>query len=82
MLFSVNCTPRPLDEATGGPNLLEAPTMEQHPKIDPAVKAWLDDVLIPAMVRQYLAVSRDVVDNGVNLISSVESDRLTSEKAQ
>jgi hypothetical protein len=50
--------------------------------IDPALKAWLDNVLIPAMVRQYLAVSRDVIDNGVNAISSAESDSLTPEKTQ
>jgi hypothetical protein len=56
--------------------------MEPHSKIDPVVKDWLDNVLIPALVRQYLAVSRDVVDNGVNAISSAELDRLTSEKTQ
>ena len=56
--------------------------MEQHFKIDPVVKSWLDHVLIPAMVQQYLAVSRDVVDNDVNAISSAESDSLTSEKTQ
>ena len=34
-------------------------------RIDPAVREWLDTVLVPAMVRLYLASSERVVDNGV-----------------
>lgn len=38
--------------------------MDRDPKIDPALKAWIDDVLVPAMVRQYLDACRAVGDNG------------------
>jgi hypothetical protein len=41
----------------------------QKPKITPEMKAWLDHVLIPAMVRLYLAGSGANEDNGMNLIS-------------
>ena len=33
--------------------------------IDPAVKAWLENVLVPAMVHLYLAQQGTGVDNGV-----------------
>jgi hypothetical protein len=33
------------------------------PRIDPATKSWIDYVLVPALVDQYLAKTRDVGDN-------------------
>lgn len=39
----------------------------QASRIDPAVKAWLDNVLIPAMVRQYLASNGPEGDNGMSM---------------
>ena len=33
-------------------------------KIDPAVKAWLDNVIVPALVREYLAECGSRQDNG------------------
>ena len=39
--------------------------MGQEANIGPALKSWLDNVLVPAMVREYLAVQYDVGDNGL-----------------
>lgn len=33
-------------------------------RIDPSLKAWLDNVLVPAMVRLYLAKNECSEDNG------------------
>jgi len=38
--------------------------MDRDPKINPALKAWIDDVLVPALVRQYLDERCAVGDNG------------------
>ena len=38
-------------------------------KIDPAVKAWLDNVIVPALVQQYLAECDSRQDNGRSLIT-------------
>jgi hypothetical protein len=35
--------------------------------IDPALKTWLDNIFVPAVVRQYLTGGGETVDNGVNL---------------
>jgi hypothetical protein len=37
--------------------------MERDPKIDPALKAWLDNVIVPALVREFRAAARAVGDN-------------------
>jgi hypothetical protein len=37
--------------------------MERNAKIDPALKAWLDNVLVPIMVREYLAPAHEARDN-------------------
>jgi hypothetical protein len=34
-------------------------------RIDPAVKSWLDNVLVPALVRLYLAANGREEDNGL-----------------
>ncbi len=31
-------------------------------KLDPALKSWLDNVIIPALVREYLAEMRSRID--------------------
>jgi hypothetical protein len=36
----------------------EAPLSSKKPEINPAVKSWLDNVLIPAMVERYMAENR------------------------
>ena len=36
------------------------------PQIPPALKAWLDDVIIPALVREYLSEINAPRDNGVS----------------
>jgi hypothetical protein len=33
--------------------------MERDYKIDPVLKQWLDNVLVPAMVREYLALPEE-----------------------
>jgi hypothetical protein len=38
-------------------------------KIDPALKAWIDNVIVPALVQQYLAECDSRQDNGRNPIS-------------
>jgi hypothetical protein len=41
--------------------------------IDPAVKAWVDRVLVPAMVRQYLDARPEVRDNSDSRFPSLDS---------
>jgi hypothetical protein len=41
--------------------------------IDPAVKAWVDRVLVPAMVRQYLDTRPEVSDNSDSRFPSLDS---------
>jgi hypothetical protein len=38
-------------------------------RLDPEVKAWMDNVFVPAMVRLYLAESASRNDNGMNSIT-------------
>lgn len=47
--------------------------MARDTNIDPAVKAWVDRVLVPAMVRQYLDARREVRDNSDSRIPSLDS---------
>jgi hypothetical protein len=37
--------------------------MDRQPNLDPALKAWLDNVIIPALVREFRAETRAVGDN-------------------
>jgi hypothetical protein len=37
--------------------------MGRNPEIDPALKSWIDHVLVPAMVTQCLAEAEEVGDN-------------------
>jgi hypothetical protein len=51
-------------------------------KIDPILRAWLDRVLVPAMVRLYLDSSDEVRDNRCSLNPSEETDTPPSEQVQ
>jgi hypothetical protein len=53
--------------------------MERDAKIDPALKAWLDNVLVPVMVREYLASAREAGDN---VSSPVPPDEDSKEQFQ
>jgi len=56
--------------------------MERGAKIDPALKAWLDKVLIPVMVREYLAPAREAGDNVSSPDSTEELRNPASEQFQ
>ena len=43
----------------------ENPLLSDEAHVDPAVKAWLKNVLVPAMVKQYLA-AHSVADETVS----------------
>jgi hypothetical protein len=51
-------------------------------EIDPVLKAWLDNVLVPAMVRKYLDACHELGDNGVSPTISRDSDTPNSERVQ
>ena len=53
--------------------------MEQGSTIDPVLKSWVDGVLVPAMVREYLAIFRAAEENGWN---TEEPDSSLSENIQ
>jgi hypothetical protein len=46
--------------------------MARDSQIDPALKAWIDRVLAPALVRQYLDACREVGDNGEDRLPSLD----------
>ena len=56
--------------------------MERDVKIDPALKAWLDNVLVPVMVREYLTPSREPGDNVSSSDSAEDSKTPASESFQ
>jgi len=56
--------------------------MGRNPQIDPALKAWLDNVLVPALVRQFLAEIRPVGDNERNRITRTVSGTSIPEQVQ
>jgi len=43
----------------------ECTSSAKKQRVDPVVKAWLDIVLVPAMVRLYLATDSAEADNGL-----------------
>jgi hypothetical protein len=51
-------------------------------KIDPALKSWLDNVLVPAMVRLYLDSRSDVRDNCPSPSPHADGDTEPSERVQ
>jgi hypothetical protein len=56
--------------------------MERYPKIDPALKTWMDNVLIPALVQQFRAEKCAVGDNERDRISRPISGTLRPEQLQ
>ena len=54
--------------------------MERNPKIDPAVKTWMDNVLVPALVQQFRAEKGAVSDNERDRISRPISGTLIPEQ--
>lgn len=56
--------------------------MERGSTIDPVLKAWVDRVLVPAMVREYLAIFRAAEENGGTTILAEDSDPSLQEKIQ
>jgi hypothetical protein len=54
----------------------------QDTKIDPALKAWVDRVLVPAMVRQYLDARREVGDNNDSRLPCLDSGTSNEETVQ
>jgi hypothetical protein len=48
--------------------------MERDKQIDPVLKQWLDNVLVPVMVREYLAASLTKGDNGLENSETSESE--------
>jgi hypothetical protein len=56
--------------------------MERDPKLDPALKAWLDNVIVPALVRQFRAETRMVSDNERDRITRTVSGTSIPEQVQ
>jgi hypothetical protein len=56
--------------------------MEREIKIDPALKAWIDNVIVPALVRHYRAEKCAVGDNERDRISRPTSGTSIPEQLQ
>ena len=56
--------------------------MEREPKLDPVLKAWLDRVIIPTLVREFRAVTRAVGDNERDRTSRKDPGTSISEQVQ
>lgn len=56
--------------------------MERDPQIDRALKAWLDNVLVPALVRQFRAERVTLGDNDRNRIARTLSGISILEQVQ
>jgi hypothetical protein len=56
--------------------------MERGKKIDPVLKEWLDKVLVPVMVQEYLAMRANAGDNGSSPIAFEDSDIPSSGRVQ
>lgn len=56
--------------------------MERDGKIDPALKEWIDKVLVPVMLREYLEARSIVGDNVPRPNSSEESNSPETERLQ
>jgi hypothetical protein len=51
-------------------------------KIDPALKAWVDRVLVPAMVRQYLDARPEISDNNDSRFPCLDSGTSNEDTVQ
>jgi hypothetical protein len=67
---------------TAGRKQAKLARMGRNRQIDPALKAWLDNVIVPALVRQFLAEIRTVGDNERNRITSTVSGTSIPEQVQ
>jgi len=56
--------------------------MRGDTKLDPTLKAWIDSVLVPALVRQYLDARREARDNGEDRFPSLDSDNSSEDLVQ
>jgi hypothetical protein len=56
--------------------------MKRDENIDPVLKQWLDHVLVPVMVRQFLAILRTEGDNSLRPTASKDSHIETVEQVQ
>jgi hypothetical protein len=56
--------------------------MERDKKLDSALKQWLDNVLVPVMVREYLAIWRAQGDNDLSPVPSPDTEIETPERVQ
>jgi hypothetical protein len=70
------------NRALGSCNQQGPSSMERNAKINPALKGWLDRVIIPVLVREYLATHRDLDDNGLSAIHSEDSNSSSPENIQ
>lgn len=61
---------------------IEFARMERKIKIDPALKAWMDNVLVPALVQQFCAEKCAVGDNERDRISQLTSGTSIPEQLQ
>jgi len=72
----------------GGPSreyssgTLSLAVMERDKKLDSALKQWLDNVLVPVMVREYLAIWRAQGDNDLSPVPSPDTEIETPERVQ
>jgi hypothetical protein len=62
------------DRAKGGDTAATQACFAQNRAIAPELKTWMDNVLVPALVRQYLSDGA-VRDNGESSISLNSSER-------
>jgi hypothetical protein len=56
--------------------------MKREIMIDSAVKAWLDNIIVPALVRQFCDETRTVGDNDLDGMSHMNSCILIAERLQ
>ncbi len=57
----------------------------QLDSLDPALKRWLDDVIVPALVREYLAECQDknqLVESRADVAQFAEVDRVAGSSAE
>jgi hypothetical protein len=68
---------RAVQTAIGGVSMERT---DPETRIDPILKTWLDNVLVPIMVQQYLVACAEIGDNGCR--PSPSQDNLVSERTQ
>jgi hypothetical protein len=56
--------------------------MERDKNVGPALKEWLDTVLVPILVRKYVAMCCTDGDNGISSMPSENSEDPKPERVQ